>query len=98
MAYKALYRQWRPQDFEGLIGQEHVSVTLKNAILSGRISHAYLFTGPRGTGKTSTAKVLAKALNCETGPTATPCNHCRSCDLVNDGTAMDVYEIDPQNN
>ncbi len=98
MAYKALYRQWRPQDFEGLIGQEHVSVTLKNAILSGRISHAYLFTGPRGTGKTSTAKVLAKALNCETGPTATPCNHCRSCDLVNDGTAMDVYEIDAASN
>ena len=98
MAYKALYRQWRPQDFEGLIGQEHVSVTLKNAILSGRISHAYLFTGPRGTGKTSTAKVLAKALNCETGPTATPCNHCRSCDLVNDGSAMDVYEIDAASN
>lgn len=98
MAYKALYRQWRPQDFEGLIGQEHVSVTLKNAILSGRISHAYLFTGPRGTGKTSTAKVLAKALNCETGPTATPCNHCRSCDLINDGSAMDVYEIDAASN
>lgn len=98
MAYKALYRKWRPQDFEGLIGQEHVSVTLKNAIVSGRISHAYLFTGPRGTGKTSTAKVLAKALNCETGPTATPCNHCRSCDLVNDGSAMDVYEIDAASN
>jgi len=98
MAYKALYRQWRPQDFEGLIGQEHVSVTLKNAIISGRISHAYLFTGPRGTGKTSTAKVLAKALNCETGPTATPCNHCRACDLINDGSAMDVYEIDAASN
>ncbi|MHC1762027.1 MAG: DNA polymerase III subunit gamma/tau [Negativicutes bacterium] len=98
MAYKALYRTWRPQNFEGLIGQEHVSITLKNAILSGRISHAYLFTGPRGTGKTSTAKVLAKALNCETGPTATPCNHCRSCDLVNDGSAMDVYEIDAASN
>ncbi|HWR29012.1 MAG TPA: AAA family ATPase, partial [Negativicutes bacterium] len=98
MAYKALYRQWRPQDFEGLIGQEHVSVTLKNAIVSGRISHAYLFTGPRGTGKTSTAKVLAKALNCETGPTATPCNHCRSCELINDGSAMDVYEIDAASN
>ena len=98
MAYKALYRQWRPRDFEGLIGQEHVSVTLKNAIVSGRISHAYLFTGPRGTGKTSTAKVLAKALNCENGPTATPCNHCRACDLINDGSAMDVYEIDAASN
>ena len=72
IAYKALYRQWRPKDFAALIGQEHVSITLQNAIVSGRISHAYLFTGPRGTGKTSTAKVLAKALNCEAGPTATP--------------------------
>ena len=98
MAYKALYRQWRPQDFDGLIGQEHVSVTLKNAIRSGRISHAYLFTGPRGTGKTSTAKVLAKALNCETGPTDTPCNRCRSCSLINEGSAMDVYEIDAASN
>ena len=98
IAYKALYRQWRPKDFAGLIGQEHVSVTLQNAILSGRISHAYLFTGPRGTGKTSTAKVLAKALNCETGPTATPCNLCQSCELVNEGSAMDVYEIDAASN
>jgi len=98
IAYKALYRQWRPKDFEGLIGQEHVGVTLKNAIVSGRISHAYLFTGPRGTGKTSTAKVLAKALNCETGPTANPCNRCRSCEMVNDGSAMDVYEIDAASN
>ena len=98
IAYKALYRQWRPRDFEGLIGQEHVGVTLKNAIVSGRISHAYLFTGPRGTGKTSTAKVLAKALNCETGPTENPCNRCRFCQMVDDGSAMDVYEIDAASN
>lgn len=98
MAYKALYRQWRPKDFQGLIGQDHVSVTLRNAILSGRISHAYLFTGPRGTGKTSTAKVLAKAVNCEKGPTDSPCNRCSICQGINDGTSMDVFEIDAASN
>lgn len=98
MAYVALYRQWRPRDFENLVGQEHISVTLKNAIISGKIAHAYLFSGPRGTGKTSTAKILAKALNCIHGPTPEPCNACLNCEAINAGTAMDVFEIDAASN
>jgi len=98
MAYVALYRQWRPQDFENLVGQNHISMTLKNAILSGKIAHAYLFSGPRGTGKTSTAKILAKALNCINGPTAEPCNVCSNCERITAGTSMDVLEIDAASN
>lgn len=98
MSYVALYRKWRPSDFENLVGQDHISKTLANAIQSGKIAHAYLFSGPRGTGKTSTAKILAKALNCEHGPTPTPCNVCVSCSKINTGYSMAVAEIDAASN
>ena len=98
MAYMALYRKWRPQTFKDLVGQEHISRTLTQAITSGKIGHAYLFAGPRGTGKTSTAKILAKALNCTEGPTPEPCGKCEMCQKITQGTAMDVYEIDAASN
>ena len=98
MAYVALYRKWRPETFKDLVGQEHISRTLENAITSGRIGHAYLFSGPRGTGKTSTAKILARALNCEHGPTPDPCGECEPCRKIGDGSSMDVYEIDAASN
>lgn len=93
-----MYREWRPQKFSDIVGQEHISRTLQNAIKNNRIAHAYLFCGPRGTGKTTTAKVLAKTLNCLNGPSAEPCNECENCKRVTEGTSMDVMEIDAASN
>ncbi|MGG5254508.1 DNA polymerase III subunit gamma/tau [Neobacillus sp. SM06] len=98
MAYQALYRVWRPQTFLDVVGQEHVTKTLQNALLQQKISHAYLFSGPRGTGKTSAAKILAKAVNCEHAPVAEPCNECAACKGITNGSIPDVIEIDAASN
>jgi DNA polymerase III subunit gamma/tau len=98
MGYLVLARKWRPQSFDEIIGQEHVSRTLMNAIRSDRVAHAFLFTGVRGVGKTTAARVLAKALNCVNGPTPTPCNTCINCQEITAGNAVDVLEIDGASN
>ena len=98
MAYQSLYRKWRPQTFGAMVGQEHVGRTLSNAVRDGRMAHAYLFTGPRGTGKTSAARLLAKALNCSERDGSEPCDHCPSCVSIRDGYSLDVLEIDGASN
>ena len=98
MAYTALYRKWRPKTFDDIIGQEHVTTTLKNQIANDRIAHAYLLCGTRGTGKTSTAKVMAKALNCLNPKDGNPCNECEMCKKISQGLAIDVTELDAASN
>src|SRR5947209_15928663 len=96
--YQVLARKWRPQQFDDVVGQEHVTTTLKNAIEQQRLAHAYLFVGPRGIGKTSTARIFAKALNCVKGPTVTPCDKCDNCKEIAEGGSLDVLEIDCASN
>src|SRR5215207_4472042 len=94
----SLYRRHRPQSFDQVVGQEHVVRTLRNAVERDRVHHAYLFVGSRGTGKTSMAKILARSLNCEQGPTLTPCGECEACVSIAAGSSMDVIEMDAASN
>jgi DNA polymerase-3 subunit gamma/tau len=98
MGYQVIARKWRPQTFEDVVGQRHVTATLENAIRANRVAHAYIFSGARGVGKTTTARILAKALNCVKGPTPTPCNVCDSCIEITAGNSLDVIEIDAASN
>ena len=98
MAYQVIARKWRPQTFGEIVGQRHVTQTLENAIQQNRLAHAYIFCGTRGVGKTTTARILAKCLNCEKGPTSTPCNQCEACRGITSGSSLDVLEIDAASN
>ncbi|PID60193.1 DNA polymerase III subunit gamma/tau [candidate division KSB3 bacterium] len=98
MSYQVLTRKWRPQVFEDVIGQEHITDVLKNSLDSGKLHHGYLFSGIRGIGKTTTARIFARALNCVEGPTSQPCNHCEFCREIAEGCSMDVVEIDGASN
>ena len=96
--YQALYRKWRPRRFDDVVEQEHITGTLKRQVQSGRLSHAYLFTGTRGTGKTTCAKLLARAVNCQCSEDGNPCNRCPACLGIEGGSVLDVLELDAASN